>query len=186
MSETAREASGMTGRSKRLASDPASGWRWVDRDIWTERMLAALDNGVLGGKWIIDNGPTPSSQLSGCSRCTQPVDARANPDMETTHWRAVCGRTARTVRRAGRREPSRPYQRLALVLVQWRRQRHWIPAFAGMTDSGIRRTNPFVGMCFLRATSLPAASGKSVGRNTGAPSCQRKQATSDLRLFWFQ
>ena len=27
---------------------------------------------------------------------------RANPDEETTDWRAVCGRTARTVRREGR------------------------------------------------------------------------------------
>jgi hypothetical protein len=27
---------------------------------------------------------------------------RANPDEETTDWRAVCGRTACTVRRAGR------------------------------------------------------------------------------------
>ena len=52
MSETVSEASGVTGRSKRVASDPASGWSWVDRDIWTERMLAALDNGVLGGKWF--------------------------------------------------------------------------------------------------------------------------------------
>jgi len=31
----------------------------------------------------------------------QSVDWRANPDEETTDWRAVCGRTARTVRRAG-------------------------------------------------------------------------------------
>ena len=27
---------------------------------------------------------------------------RANPDEETTNWRAVCGRTARAVRREGR------------------------------------------------------------------------------------
>ena len=26
-------------------------WDWLDRSIWTERMLAALDNGVKGGKW---------------------------------------------------------------------------------------------------------------------------------------
>jgi hypothetical protein len=35
---------------------------------------------------------------------------RANPDEETTDWRAVCGRTACTVRRAGRaRALSDPY-----------------------------------------------------------------------------
>jgi RNA-directed DNA polymerase len=27
-------------------------WGWVDRTVWTERMLAALDNGVQGGKWF--------------------------------------------------------------------------------------------------------------------------------------
>lgn len=26
-------------------------WAWLDRNIWTERMLAALGNGVKGGKW---------------------------------------------------------------------------------------------------------------------------------------
>jgi hypothetical protein len=35
---------------------------------------------------------------------------RANPDEETTDWRAVCGKTASTVRRAGRaRALSDPY-----------------------------------------------------------------------------
>jgi len=33
---------------------------------------------------------------------------RANPDEETTDWRAVCGRPARTVRREGRRKSSLP------------------------------------------------------------------------------
>ncbi len=27
-------------------------WSWVEATIWTERMLAALDNGVKGGKWF--------------------------------------------------------------------------------------------------------------------------------------
>ena len=26
-------------------------WAWVEASIWTERMLAALENGVKGGKW---------------------------------------------------------------------------------------------------------------------------------------
>ena len=26
-------------------------WAWVEASIWTERMLAALDNGVQGGRW---------------------------------------------------------------------------------------------------------------------------------------
>ena len=33
------------------ADSPApSRWDWVDSGVWTERMLAALDNGVQGGK----------------------------------------------------------------------------------------------------------------------------------------
>ena len=36
---------------------------------------------------------------------------QADPDEETTDWRAVCGRTARTVRRAGTvKAVSDPYQ----------------------------------------------------------------------------
>ena len=26
-------------------------WNWVEASVWTERMLAALENGVRGGKW---------------------------------------------------------------------------------------------------------------------------------------
>src|SRR5215510_10224234 len=26
-------------------------WTWVEASIWTKRMLAALDNGVTGGRW---------------------------------------------------------------------------------------------------------------------------------------
>ena len=27
-------------------------WSWVEARVWNERMLAALDNGVKGGKWF--------------------------------------------------------------------------------------------------------------------------------------
>ena len=38
-------------------------WDWLDRGIWTERMLAALGNGVKGGKWfsLIDKVYRPST-----------------------------------------------------------------------------------------------------------------------------
>ena len=26
-------------------------WAWVEASVWTERMLAALENGVSGGQW---------------------------------------------------------------------------------------------------------------------------------------
>ena len=43
-----------------------------------------------------------------CSHFTRPGNQRDSPDEETTDWRAVCGKTACTVRRAGWRKPSRP------------------------------------------------------------------------------
>src|SRR5215510_6951110 len=51
---------------------------------------------------IIAGGLMPSSLSVGFSPCMKPMSWRANPDEETTDWRAVCGRTACTVRRAGR------------------------------------------------------------------------------------
>jgi RNA-directed DNA polymerase len=38
-----------------------SGWEWVEASAWTERMLAALGNGVKGGKWysLIDKAYHP-------------------------------------------------------------------------------------------------------------------------------
>lgn len=49
-------------KAKQTESDPAQ-WAWVDRDIWTERMLAALGNGVKGHKWfsLIDKVYRPST-----------------------------------------------------------------------------------------------------------------------------
>ncbi|MBK7000960.1 MAG: group II intron reverse transcriptase/maturase [Rhodoferax sp.] len=48
--------------AKQTESVPAE-WRWVDRTIWTERMLAALGNGVKGSKWfsLIDKVYRPST-----------------------------------------------------------------------------------------------------------------------------
>ena len=37
-------------------------WSWVEPDVWTERMLTALEEGVKGGKWR-------SSTLAKCSLC---------------------------------------------------------------------------------------------------------------------
>src|SRR5467141_3150836 len=49
----------------------------------------------------INDGPMPTSQMPGCSRFTWPGNQRDSHDEETTDWRAVCEKTARTVRRAG-------------------------------------------------------------------------------------
>ncbi len=43
-------------------ADPSQ-WTWVDRTVWTERMLAALGNGVKGNKWfsLIDKVYRPTT-----------------------------------------------------------------------------------------------------------------------------
>ena len=53
-----------------------------------------------GSSTIINAGQMPTSRMPGCSRFTRPGEPRDSLDEETTDWRAVCGKTARTVRRA--------------------------------------------------------------------------------------
>jgi hypothetical protein len=53
-------------------------------------------------------GPTPSSPPQGSSPSKPPCGTRDTPDEETVNRRAVCGKTARAVRREGRRKPSLP------------------------------------------------------------------------------
>jgi RNA-directed DNA polymerase len=39
-----------TARPESDTDDPRQ-WAWVEATVWTDRMLAALGNGVRGGKW---------------------------------------------------------------------------------------------------------------------------------------
>ena len=52
----------VSARAKQAESTPGE-WDWVDRTIWSERMLAALGNGVKGSKWfsLIDKVYRPST-----------------------------------------------------------------------------------------------------------------------------
>ncbi len=45
------EMAEVSARAKQAEFTPPQ-WDWVDRTIWTERMLAALGNGVKGNKWF--------------------------------------------------------------------------------------------------------------------------------------
>lgn len=66
MDESASEAAAVIAGSKQVASNRPEDWDWVDRSIWTERMLAALGNGVRGGKWfsLIDKVYRPATLRS--------------------------------------------------------------------------------------------------------------------------
>jgi len=112
-----------TARPESVPDDPRE-WSWVEASVWTDRMLTALGNGVRGGRWhsVIDKvyapktlraawrrvaanrgaAGMPSSLSTGFSPYKKPLLWRVSPDKETTNWRAVCGKTACTVRRAGR------------------------------------------------------------------------------------
>jgi hypothetical protein len=83
-------------------------WWRAEGSIWTDRPVSAL---ATASKAHIANAP---SLLIGSSPSALPLRRRDTPDVETNDWRAACGRTARTVRRAGRGPtPSRPLSRSA-------------------------------------------------------------------------
>lgn len=46
------EAPGVFERTTQGAGTQGRDWSWVEASVWNERMLAALENGVKGGKWF--------------------------------------------------------------------------------------------------------------------------------------
>jgi RNA-directed DNA polymerase len=54
-----------TAKQEVEACSPSS-WKWVEASVWTERMLAALGNGVNGGKWysLVDKVYSPNTLRS--------------------------------------------------------------------------------------------------------------------------
>ena len=50
--ETAREVVSVSETAKPATFTTPRDWGWVDRTIWTDRMLAALENGVRGNRWF--------------------------------------------------------------------------------------------------------------------------------------
>src|ERR1700730_6325066 len=71
----------------------------------------------------INAGQMPTSQVSDCSHYPQPAIKRDAPDEETNDWRAVCGRTASTVRREGRRRAFPT----PIVLTASQQAKTWMP-----------------------------------------------------------
>ncbi len=51
--QSASEASEVPKEGYTRRRDPRhETWTWVEATVWNERMLAALENGVRGGKWF--------------------------------------------------------------------------------------------------------------------------------------
>ncbi len=88
-------------------------WEWVERHVWTQRMLEALAKGVKGGVWfsLIDKIQRPKTLIQRKRQGLHGISR--GYEGKTTDRRAVCGRSASTVRREGRRKPMRrsyPYR----------------------------------------------------------------------------
>ena len=45
------KAPAVSARTTQGAKTHGRDWTWVEASVWKERMLAALENGVKGGKW---------------------------------------------------------------------------------------------------------------------------------------
>ena len=57
-----QRSTGSAAEAKQGAETPLN-WSWVEAEVWTERMLSALGNGVKGGKWysLIDKVCAPGT-----------------------------------------------------------------------------------------------------------------------------
>lgn len=60
------EAPAVPVRATQGAETQGREWSWVEAEVWSERMLAALENGVKGGKWfsLIDKVYRPATLLA--------------------------------------------------------------------------------------------------------------------------
>ncbi len=52
MQQMIREAVSPVLETTKQETDIPARWGWVEASVWTERMLAALESGVKGGRWF--------------------------------------------------------------------------------------------------------------------------------------
>ena len=69
--------------------DPQS-WSWVEASVWTKRMLAALGNGVQGGKWysLMDKVTAPSTLEAAWKRVAANKGAAGVDRMSIARFKA--------------------------------------------------------------------------------------------------
>jgi len=85
-------------------------WAWVEASIWTKRMLAALDNGVTGGKWysLMDKVTAPRTLAAAWKRVAANKGAAGVDGISITRFKArashYLAELARDLR-AGRYQP---------------------------------------------------------------------------------
>ena len=71
------KASAVPARATQGAKTHAGKWTWVEASIWNERVLAALENGVKGGKWfsLIDKVYRPQTLRAAWSKVAKNAGA---------------------------------------------------------------------------------------------------------------
>ena len=78
-------------------------WSWVEPSVWTERMLAALETGVKGGKWysLIDKVSSLSNLRSAFAQvkrnrrqCLQGLNKPESPRPGGLGWNRASGPSA--------------------------------------------------------------------------------------------
>ncbi|MGH8525352.1 MAG: reverse transcriptase domain-containing protein, partial [Gammaproteobacteria bacterium] len=70
MRQSESETPSVPKRAAQGVSPPERSWSWVEVSVWNERMLAALVNGVKGGKWfsLIDKVYRPTTLAAAWER----------------------------------------------------------------------------------------------------------------------
>jgi RNA-directed DNA polymerase len=71
------KAPGVSARAIQGAKTHGGKWTWVEASVWNERMLAALENGVKGGKWfsLIDKVYRPQTLRAAWHKVTKNAGA---------------------------------------------------------------------------------------------------------------
>jgi RNA-directed DNA polymerase len=92
------------------AGDIRLRWKWVERSVWTDRMLVALETGVKGGKWysLMDKVWSEDNLMSAWLAVAQ-NDGAAGIDRQSIA--AFRARSAEELQRLGQELRSASYQR---------------------------------------------------------------------------
>jgi len=69
----------VSAKAKQAGEARPLDWVGVERTVWTERMLEALENGVKGGATITYAGPTAPFGTLGISAFTIPIAPCSSP-----------------------------------------------------------------------------------------------------------
>jgi hypothetical protein len=78
-----------------------SRWEWTEAEVWTERMLETLERGIKGGKSKCLLRGTGANLLKSLSPSQASQSRNLKNQAGSINRRAVCGKSARTVRREG-------------------------------------------------------------------------------------